>query len=436
MSRSRHLSLSRRQFLKSASAALVAAPAIAPATALGFGGRAAASERITVGFIGAGKMANDYHLPELLKQPDVQALAVCDVDKTRREHARKRVEKAYAKEAGYRGCAEYADFREIVTRPDIDAVCIATPDHWHAIPAIEACKAGKDVYCEKPLTLTIAEAQRCIEAARKHGRIFQTGSQQRSNVFGPFREACEIVRSGRLGDVKSVTVGVGGPSRPCNLPEEAMEPGLDWSLWLGPAPKRPYNSVLSPRGIHNHFPAWRNYREYSGGGHTDMGAHHYDIAHWALDLDGTGPVEIVPPEDPNANSGVKFIYASGIEIIHGGPGGCVFTGTKGKLRIDRGHLSSEPDSIVKEPLSEKEVRLLRSPGHHRNWLDCIRSRERPVADVEAGARTVTVIHLGNLAYWNRRKLRWDPQAWKFVGDEEANRWLDYERRDPWQLPGV
>ncbi len=433
---SRSLPLSRRQFLRSASAALVAAPAIAPAIALGLGGRAAASERITVGFIGAGKMANDFHLPELLKQPDVQALAVCDVDRTRREHARKRVEQAYSKETSYRGCAEFADFREIITRRDIDAVCIATPDHWHAIPAIEACKAGKDVYCEKPLTLTIAEAQRCIEAARKHGRVFQTGSQQRSNVFGKFREACEIIRSGRLGEVKTVTVGVGGPSRPCDLPEEAMEPGLDWSLWLGPAPMRPYNSVLSPRGLHKHFPAWRNYREYSGGGHTDMGAHHYDIAHWALDLDRSGPIEIVPPGDPKANSGVKFIYAGGLEIIHGGPGGCVFTGTKGKLRIDRGHLSSEPESIVKEPLSEKEVRLFRSPGHHRNWLDCIRSRERPVADVEAGARTVTVIHLGNLAYWSRRTLRWDPQGWKFVEDGEANRWLDSARRDPWQLPGA
>jgi len=424
--------------IRGAAPALIpgAAPTLAAAAAVGAGARAAPSERITVGFIGCGKMANDYHLSELLQFPDVQALAVCEVDRNRREHARRRVEGAYSKDGAYKGCAEYVDFRELLGRKDIDAVCIATPDHWHAIPIVEACKAGKDVYCEKPLTLTIAEAKLAIDAVRKHGRVFQTGSQQRSNVFGPFREACEIVRSGRLGKVRRVSVGVGGPSVPCDLPGEAMEPGLDWELWLGYAPVRPYSSVLSPRGVHNHFPAWRNYREYSGGGHTDMGAHHYDIAHWALDLDGTGPSEIIPPENPKATSGVRYVYDGGLEIVHGGPGGCVFEGASGELRIDRGHLSSQPEWITKEPLGEKDVRLFRSPGHHRNWIDCILSRESPVAPVEAGARTVTVIHLGNLAYWNHRKLRWDPKAWRFVGDEEANRWLDRDRRDPWKLPAV
>ena len=186
------------------------------------------------------------------------------------------------------------DFRELIARKDIDAVCIATPEHWHAIPAIEAMKAGKDVYCEKPLTLTLAEAKRCIDVARKYKRVFQTGSQQRSNVFGPFREAVEIIRSGRLGKIQTVTVGVGGPSKWCDLPAEELEPGLDWDLWLGPAPMRPYNSILSPRGVHKHFPDWRSYREYAGGGHSDMGAHHYDIAQWCLGMDESGPVEIIP----------------------------------------------------------------------------------------------------------------------------------------------
>jgi predicted dehydrogenase len=415
--------------------AAVAAPLLVPSAIRGSVRRAAPSERITVGFIGCGKMCNDYHIPEILRQPDTQAVAVCEVDRTRRAHAREQIETHYAKEANssYRGCAEYVDFREMLARRDIDAVVIATPDHWHAIPLIDAVKGGKDVYCEKPLTLTILEAKRCIEHARKHRRVVQVGSQQRSNVFGQFCEAVEIVRSGRLGKVERVTVGVGEPSKWCDLPEEPTEPGLEWNLWLGPAPERPYHSVLSPRGVHNHFPNWRAYREYSGGQHTDMGAHHYDIAHWALGIDDTGPVRIIPPQDRDAVSGVRFQYANGLEIQHGGPSGCVFYGTAGTLHIDRGVLKSEPEEIVKEPLGERDVHIFRSPGHHRNWLDCVRSGERPAADVEIGARTVTVVHLGNLAYWHQRELRWDPQQWRFPDDAEANGWLDRERRDPWQL---
>jgi len=430
--------VTRRRFLGLMGTA-VAAPWVVPASARGQTQRAAPSERITIGFIGAGKMANDYHLPEILRMKDTQAVAVCEVDPKRRAHAKKRIDDTY--QLGGKGCDEYVDFRELLARKDIDAVIIATPEHWHAIPIIEACKAGKDVYCEKPLTLTILESKRCIEAVRKHNRVFQTGSQQRSNVFGQFREAVEIIRSGRLGKIKRVSVGVGGPSRWCDLPEEPMEPGLDWDLWLGCAPKRPYHSALSPRGVHNHFPAWRAYREYAGGGHADMGAHHYDIAQWALDMDRSGPVEILPPVDPKAQTGVRYLFANGIEMVHGGPGGCVFEGENGKLRIDRGHLESEPASIVKERLPGEgfgggDVHLFKSPGHHRNWLDCIKSRHQPVADVEAGARTVTIVHLGNLAYWNHRKLKWDPQNWHFVNDPEADSWMDRPRRDPWQLPVV
>ncbi|WP_165219528.1 Gfo/Idh/MocA family protein [Aquisphaera insulae] len=429
-------STSRRHFVGGLAASAIAVPTIIPASVLGREGKSAPGDRITVAFIGCGKMANDYHLPELLKMPDVQAVAVCEVDSKRREHAKNRVEAAYGGKTEFKGCASYGDFREIIGRKDIDAVCIATPEHWHAIPAIEAMKAGKDVYCEKPLTLTLAEGKRCIDAARKYDRVFQTGSQQRSNVFGDFRQAAEIIRSGRLGQIVAVTVGVGGPSRPCNLPEEPMEPGLDWDLWLGPAPKRPYNAILSPRGVHKHFPDWRQYCEYAGGAHADMGAHHYDIAQWCLGMDQSDPVEIIPPLDPHAGHGVTYRYANGVTIIHGGPSGCTFTGTNGTLRIDRGHLSSDPEKIVKAPLKADEVHLEKSPGHHRNWLDCIRSRKRPLADVEIGARSVAITILGNLAYWNGRTLRWDPKKWEFVGDPEANRWLDRERRDPWQLPTI
>ena len=401
-----------------------------------FGDRAVANERITIGIIGCGKMANDYHIPELLAQPDVQVIAVCEVDQKRREHAANRVNQKYSTDKKeFNGCESYVDFRKLIARDDLDAVCIATPDFWHAIPLLEACKAGKDVYCEKPLTLTIAEAKRCIDAARKHQRIVQTGSQQRSNVFGPFREAVEIIRSGRLGKIHKVTVGVGEPSKFCDLPGKELEAGLDWDMWLGPSRMRPYNSILSPRGVHNHFPAWRSYREFSGGGHTDMGAHHYDIANWALDFDKTGPVEIIPPDDPLATTGVRYKYANGVEMIHGGPSGCVFHGERGTLRIDRGHLTSDPEDIVKTPLSDGEIHLPKGPGHHRNWLDCIKTRELPVADVEKGARTVAMIHLGNLAYWNHKALKWNPDTWTF-GDPSDNQWLDYERRDPWQLPDV
>jgi predicted dehydrogenase len=424
--------ISRRRFI--GQAALAAAPMIIPRSALGGRGYTAPSERITVGFIGVGKMANDFHLPTLLSFAGVQALAVCDVDTNRRKHAKKRLEDAYSKDGKVYTCDEYNDFREVIGRKDIDAVLIAAPEHWHAIPIIEACKAGKDVYCEKPLTLTLAEGRRCIDAVRKHNRVFQTGSQQRSNVFGDFRQACELIRSGRLGDIKTVTVGVGGPSRWCDLGEEPMEPGLDWDLWLGPAPMRSYNSVLSPRGVHNHFPAWREYREYAGGGHSDMGAHHYDIAQWALGMDESGPAKIIPPDDPEAKTGVKYIYANGVEMTHGGPSGCVFTGTKGTLHIDRGVLTSDPADIVKEPLGEKEVHLFQSPGHHRNWIDCIKSRQKPICDVEIGARSVAITQLGNLAYWTHKTLEWDPVKWQFTGEGADQKLLDRERRPQWKLP--
>jgi len=316
-------------------------------------------------------------------------------------------------------------------------VVIATPDHWHTVPCVEAMKAKKDVYCEKPLTLTIAEAKLLIDAVRKHDRVFQTGSQQRSDR--EFRVACELVRNGRIGKIKEVYADVGGPSKWCDLPEEPMEEGLDWNFWLGPAPLRPYNSVLSPRGIHNHFPNWRGFREYSGGGMTDWGAHHFDIAQWGLGMDESGPVEIIPPEEPKRGKGVKYVYANGIPLIHDnweGKGGVNFVGTEGWIHVNRGQLSSSPEGLVKEPLPDLPIKLYKSPGHQRDWLECIKSRKRPICDVEIGARSVTVCHLGNLAYWNGRKLKWDPQKWQFVDDTEANGWLDRQRRDPWQLPAI
>ena len=426
----------RRHFLGGLAASSFTMPAIVPSSVFGRDDKAAPSERITVGFIGCGNMANDYHLHELLRFGDVQALAVCEVDRTRREHAKKRVEKAYEGKTPFHVCAAYSDFRDLVGRKDIDAVCIATPEHWHVIPAIEAMKAGKDVYCEKPLTLTLAEGKRIVEVARKYKRVFQTGSQQRSNVFGPFREAAELIRSGRLGKIQTVTVGVGGPSKWCDLPAEETEPGLDWDLWLSPAPLRPYNSILSPRGVHDFFPRWRNYRKYAGGGHADMGAHHYDIAQWCLGMDDSGPVEILPPLVPEGSSRRDLSL-------------CQRRG-HGPRRPQRLHLHRHRRHAAHRPRPPQH-----RPGRHRQGS---LGRERrppreitgppsqlarlhplpqaPLADVDIGARSVAITILGNLAYWNGRHLRWDPAKWEFVDDPEANRWLDRERRDLWQLPAV
>jgi predicted dehydrogenase len=446
-------SLSRRQFVRrsiagAAAIGAITAPMFVPSRVLAARSNPRSrdplppSERITLGFIGMGVMNRD-HLGRFLNNPQVQALAVCDVDTTRREHAQKMVNDRYAEIASDTvaggpkaadGCAAYIDYREMLARDDIDAVVIATPDHWHAIQIIDACNAGKDIYCEKPLTLTIHEAKMVIDCVRKHKRVLQVGSQQRTEFDGRFRTACAYIRSGRIGRVLNVNVGVGSSSMWCDLPEEPMEDGLDWDRWLGPAPSRAYNAILSPRGVHRHYPDWRKYREYSGGLLTDMGAHHFDIVQWALDMDGSGPVEVHPPRDPKSDCGARVVYASGVEVTHGGPSGSTFVGTGGVISVDRHRLASIPEKILEEPLKDDDVRLPKAKDHHANWLDCVKSREKPICDVEVGARSITVCHLLNLAYWHRRSLKWDPQAWRFVDDEEANGWLDYERRDGFALP--
>jgi predicted dehydrogenase len=259
-----------------------------------------------------------------------------------------------------------------------------------------------------------------------------------------FRKACELVINGRLGKIQTIYVGVGGPSKWCDLPEEPMEPGLDWDRWLGPAPLRPYNSVLSPRGVHTHFPNWRNYREYSGGMMTDWGAHHFDIAQWGLGKDDSGPVEIIPPEDPKAQHGLKYVYDNGTVMIHGtegaptvggkkAGGGVTFVGEKGRIFVDRGQFAAEPESIGNEKIGDNEIRLYKSDNHLRDFVTCVRSRKRPICDVEVGCRSVSVCHLGNLAYWNHRRLKWDPKSERFVGDDEANQWLDRDKRGGWKV---
>ena len=246
----------------------------------------------------------------------------------------------------------------------------------------------------------------------------------------------EYVRNGRIGQLLSVHVGVGGWSWPCDLPAETTEPGLDWDRWLGPAPLRPYHSVLSPRGVHTHYPAWRDYREYSGGAMTDSGAHHFDIAQWGLDADRSGPVEVHPPRDERSMRGLRLVFANGVYIVHGGPSGITFNGNDGLIYVDRGRIISEPESVLKRPLTDKDSRVYESDDHHANWLDCIRTRKQPIADAEVGARSATLCHLGILGYLHLRKLEWDPQAWDFKHDAEASTWRDRDRREPYRLPDV
>lgn len=424
-------SVSRRRFVQGLAAAGVVGTGL---LAGGRTARAAANERLNIGMIGVGTMGRS-HVDRFLGYGDVQIVAVCDVVEERRQHSKARVEEHYAKQTGqgsYQGCKTFNDFRELLALDGVDAVVIATPDHWHVTGAILAARARKDIYCEKPLTLTIGEGRRLVDEVRSNKVIFQTGSQQRSEFDGKFRIAAELIRNGRIGKVKTVRVGVGAPPVPCDLPEEPVPAGTDWDLWLGPVAWRGYNEVLCPKGVHKHFPLFRNYREFAGGGLADMGAHHFDIAQWALDMDSSGPVRIEPPADGSL-SGLKFTYANGVEMFHGGPSGCTFEGDAGTIYVDRGKLEGMPEALITTPLPEGAKRLYHATDHGRNWLDSIKSRELPICDVEIGHRSATVCHLANLGYQLRRALTWDPATEQFAGDDEANKLLNRVPRDPWNI---
>ena len=423
--------ISRRRFLVGASAA-AAAPCLLPAGGLGQEARLPASDRLTMAGIGIGNMGSG-DLATFLSADDVQIVAVCDVHTERREAAARQVEQRYAQEAAsgtFKGCAQYTDYRELLARDDLDAVHVATPDHWHAIIAIEAMKRGKDVYCQKPLSLTIREAWAMVATARRYGRVFQTGSQQRSS--GEFRLACELVRSGRIGRVEQVNVNVGGPSFPKLFPEEPVPAGFLWDMWLGPAPWAPYNAE---RCSGDYGGGWRMVRDYSGGMMTDWGAHHFDIAQWGLGMDGSGPVKVVPPnESEDGLLTYHYDNKDQTKVVHqGGGNGVLFVGTDGIVEVNRGHFRTDPPEIGQEPLGPGDVHLYDSANHYRDFLNCVKTRQRPICDVETGASSVTVCHLGNIAWWLGRTLEWDPARREIVGDPEASRWMDRPRRAPWYL---
>ena len=439
------MSPSRRSILKTM-AASAAAPFLLPSRV--WSAPVGPNSKLTMGFIGMGKQSHGLLSGFLAR--DTQVLAVCDVDTTRRNTAKAQVDNAYKNT----DCFATGDFRELIARKDIDAVCIATPDHWHAIPMLAALRAGKDVYCEKPLTHNIHEAVEVIRAVEASQRVLQTGSMQRSSK--EFRVACELVRNGIIGKITKVECQFGDPGRPCDLPEESPEPGLNWDMWCGPGPLRGYSSVLSPRGNHNHFPDWRNYKEYGGGMVCDWGAHHIDIAQWGLGMDGSGPVEVIPPSDEKAKRGCQLVYANGIRLEHAGGFGVRFIGEDGEVLVNRGKfkvilkgeviaefISGEQSKktscerevalMEKQFLNDAKVRLTNSKNHLDDFLSCVRSRTKPIASEIVGAGTAISCHLMNQSYYNHARLAWDPAKKEFTGGTGNPKWLTRDYRGEWKV---
>lgn len=453
--------LTRRGFLAKASAcgaAWIAAPHLVPSTVLG---AYAPSNRIQVGIIGLGNQSVG-DVAAMLAQDDAQIVAVCDVNRASHGYANprqflglepglQRVNNYYSKKlpsGQFKGCSAHHDFREILGRADVDAVSIIVPDHWHGVMTSMAAKAGKDIYCEKPLSLTIQQGRDMIQAVRSHQRILQTGSQLRS--VSSIRRACELVRNGRIGQVKRVSclippnnfAGPGPGWKPMPVPE-----GFDYDFWLGPAPQAPYHS---DRCLYR----FRFILEYSGGQVTNFGAHVFDIAQWGLGTEATGPVEVEglgaewPPKGSLFTTAVKVHfrcrYANGTELVcQTGGYKARFEGTEGWIEVTPGGFTCNPASLKESVIGPTEIhlpvandgRVMKSRDmnfdHARNFLDAIRSRQDPIEPVEAGHRTASICHLGNIAMRLNRKLRWDPQQECFPDDAEAQSMLSRPLRAPW-----
>jgi predicted dehydrogenase len=445
-------SLTRRNFLKNAGAAaglVLGVPYFVPSSV--FGGTAP-SNRINIACIGTGNQGFN-NMRAFLQNDDARVVAVCDVNKASfgykhpsqyygREPAKKEVNDFYARKnrSGiYKGCDSYIDFRQVLARDDVDAVVITVPDHWHAVMANMAARAGKDIYCEKPMTLTIAEGPSMIETVRRYGTVFQTGSHERSSERSRF--ACELVRNGRIGQLKRIVTTVGPNNKTC--PPGAWEPtpiheGFDYNMWLGPAPWEPYHKDRC-------FYTFRFLLDYSGGQTTNYGAHSNDLAQWGNDTEYTGPVEI---EDMGAvfpKNGLfttatyihfRAQYANGVELIcKTGPENMQvrFEGTEGWVQTGYRGFSTYPESLKTSVIGPNEIHLYKSRNHYRNFLDCIKTRSEPAAPIEVGHRSATLCHLGNIAMMLKRKLRWDPQNERFVDNDMANRLMSKPIRSPWRL---
>jgi predicted dehydrogenase len=346
---------------------------------------------------------------------NVQGVAVCDVDKTHRLRGKEHVDK----KNDNKGCAAYNDYRELVARTDIDAVFCGTPDHWHAMVTIAAMRNGKDVYCEKPESLTIREGQRMVETARRYGRIFSGGSQR---VWGDYNYLHRMARSGALGQIKEVFVNVGGPSNEMLRPAMPVPPTLDWDTWLGPAPWREYHKDYHPY-------RWRGCRDFSGGGMTDWGAHSFGGALFACGLHETGPLEVHPPDGKDYQR-LTYVFENGIRMYHGGGWDRISAvGTEGGSS-ERG---PKDKSKRKNPPDIHIPNYKGKGGIFGDFVHCVGTRERPFRDIQIAHRTLIVCHLGNIAYWLKRSLKWDPVKEEIIGDPEANRWLDRPKRAPWRI---
>jgi hypothetical protein len=448
----------RREFLgRAAVSGVMAAPLVIPASAYGARDVAAPGERITVGVIGLGAMGMG-HLAYCLGDRSMQLLAVCDVDRVRREEGRRRAEAAYADARGsgtYRGCAAYNDYREMLARPDLDAVLIATPDHWHALQSVDAAKAGKDVYCEKPISLTIAEGRRLVEVVRACACVFQTGTQYRS--MPPTRRVCEFVRRGGLGKVKQVFTlwsrvedGYVPVSYP--LPAEPVPDGLDWALWVGPAPWRPYNSRFHRNPIPGVVP-WAFCEDFGAASVTWHHSHSADVVQYGLGVENSGPVEILPPGSGPFPT-LTYRYAGGtllhlvddwgqVKNLYGavpagarleGNFGGVFVGERGWVTsmYGGGPIEGEPKEIFAE-MGLQNRQVSGANNHHANWLECIRTRGRASTGEEIGHRSASLGHLAHIAFKLQRRLKWDPVTEAFTGDAEANRLRSRAMREPWHM---
>lgn len=432
-------SLSRRRFLRTAAAAAgtaAAAPYVITSAALGGPARAPASERITIGMIGMGRQAMGSNLKFFLNAPDTQVVAVCDVDAWRLDNARKAVKKHHG--TGYR------DYRKVLARDDIDAVMISTPDHWHVPMSLAAARAGKDICCEKPLTLSIAEGRALSDTVRRYGRVFRTDSEFRSH--GYFHRACELVRNGRIGPLHTIRTGVPAGDVGCSpQPTMPVPKELDYDMWLGPAPAAPYTlkRVHTPRSYRR--PGWMRVLDYCDGMICNWGAHLNDIAQWGHGTDDTGPVEIEGtgkyPTDGLWNVltrfEVRYKFADGVRIIYKISRPYVrFEGADGWIQADYGgRLAAEPASVLKSTIRPDEIRLTCKP-EKRDFVDCIKTRGRTVADAEVGHRTNSLCQLGHIAIQVGRKLKWDPQAERFDGDPQADALCRRSYREPWGTGGL
>jgi predicted dehydrogenase len=425
--------MKRREFI--AKSALAAGTlSVVPGNVLGRPGFIAPSDRVNLGFIGVGKQSLGL-LRSLMSCPETMVLAASDVDRKKLERFKNESEQANGEklQGGTQQVDTYENYRELLERNDIDAVVIASPDHWHAMMAVDAARAGKDIYCEKPLALTVAEGRAMVSAARKYDRVFQTGNMQRS--WRNFRHACEMVFNGYIGEVKEVNVSIGDPVMACELPAEETPDYLNWDLWVGPSMYRGYNQELSPPIEYDGWPMWRRYRGFGGGSVTDWGAHMFDIGQWALGMDKSGPVEFIPPEE-RATRGLKMVYASGVVMNHvdwGEFNAVQFIGSEGKIEVSRSFYRSDIEGLTDLELKSGDKPLYHSDNHYQDWVDAMKNRTRPVSDVEAGHRTASVCNIANIAYTLERPLKWAPSHEQFIGDDDANAMLGRPFRGPWSL---